>query len=306
MSASLDSNGAITVRRSELACPAHSLKMMAKAAASEADEVVFDLEDGCAPSQKIAARKTLIEAFTTLNFRGKIRAFRTNGIHTKFFYRDVIDIVEAAGGNIDVVVIPKVQDASDVLFADRLLTQIEQNVGLPAGRIRLEVLIESAKGVLHAEQIASSTPRLAGLIFGVVDYAGSIGAHDTVREQFALYHYPKAKTVAAARAAGIDVVDGVTLQFRDLKQCEHDSRSAAQMGFDGKWAIHPDQVPVINRIFTPSQEEITRAQEIIDLYEKADINSGSGAMVYKDEMVDAASLLAERKKLAIARKIGLV
>ncbi|MCU1220138.1 MAG: L-malyl-CoA/beta-methylmalyl-CoA lyase [Candidatus Angelobacter sp.] len=278
---------------------------MAKAAASEADEVVFDLEDGCALSQKIAARKTLVEAFTTLDFRGKIRAFRPNGVHTKFFYRDVIEVVEAAGNRIDVVVVPKVQDAADVIFADRLLTQIEQNIGLPIGRIRLEVLIESAKGVLHAEQIANSTPRLSGLIFGVVDYAGNIGARDTVREQFALYHYPKAKTVAAARAAGIDVIDSVTLQFRDLKQCEQDSISAAQMGFDGKWAIHPDQVPVINRAFTPSQEEITRAREIIDLYEQADANSGLGAMVYKDEMVDAASLPAERKKLAIARKIGL-
>lgn len=296
----------VTVRRSELACPAHSLKMMAKAAASEADEVVFDLEDGCAPSQKVAARKVLIEAFTRLDFRGKIRAFRPNGIHTKFFYRDVIEVVEAAGGNIDVVVIPKVQDSTDVLFADQLLTQIEQNIGLQPGRIRLEVLIESAKGVLHAEQIAASTPRLAGLIFGVVDYAGNIGARDSVREQFALYHYPKAKTVAAARAAGIDVIDGVTLQFRDLKQCEHDAHSAAQMGFDGKWAIHPAQVPIINRAFTPSPEEITRAREIIELYDKADAACGLGAMVYKDEMVDAASLPAERKKLAIARKTGLV
>jgi citrate lyase subunit beta/citryl-CoA lyase len=295
-----------TVRRTELACPAHSLTMMAKAVASEADEVVFDLEDGCAPSQKIAARKTLIEAFNTLDFRGKVRAFRPNALNTKFFYRDVIEVVEAAGSRIDVVVLPKVQDAADVLFADRLLTQIEQNVGLPVGSIRLEVLIESAKAVLHAEEIAASTPRLAGLIFGVVDYAGNIGARDPVREQFALYHYPKAKTVAAARAAGIDVLDGVTLQFRDLEQCEHDATLAAQMGFDGKWAIHPEQVPVINRIFTPSPEEITRAQEIIALYEKADADSGLGAVVYKDEMVDAASLPMERRKLAIARKAGLI
>ena len=295
-----------TVRRSELACPAHSLKMMAKAAASEADEVIFDLEDGCAPSQKIAARKTLVEAFNTLDFRGKVRAFRANGLHTKFFYRDVIEVVEAAGSRIDVVVLPKVQSAADVLFADRLLTQIEQNVGLPLGRIRLEALIESAKAVLHAEEIATSTPRLASLIFGVVDYAGNIGARNPVREQFALYHYPKAKTVAAARAAGIDVLDGVTLQFRDLQQCEHDAHSAAQMGFDGKWAIHPDQVPVINRAFTPSPDEITRAQEIIALYEKSDADSGLGAVVYKDEMIDAASLPIERRKLAIALKIGLL
>jgi citrate lyase subunit beta/citryl-CoA lyase len=301
-----DGEATIAIRRSELACPAHSLKMMAKAAASAADEVIFDLEDGCAPSQKTAARKTLIEAFNTLDFQGKVRAFRANGIHTKFFYRDVIEVVEAAGSKIDVLVLPKIHEAADVLFADRLLTQIEQNIGLEPGRIRLEALIESAKGVLHAEQIAASTPRLAGLIFGVVDYAGNIGARDSVREQFALYHYPKAKTIAAARAASIDVVDGVTLQFRDLEQCEHDARSATQMGFDGKWAIHPDQVAVINRVFTPSREEIVRAQEILELYRKADVDSGTGAMVYQDEMVDAASLPIEQKKLAIAKKTGLI
>lgn len=302
----LDFVAPAVVRRSELACPAHSLKMMAKAAAGEADEVIFDLEDGCAPSQKVAARTTLIEALKTLDFRGKIRAFRANGIHTKFFYRDVIEVVEAAGENVDVLVLPKVHDAADVLFADRLLAQIEQNMGWPVGRIKLEVLIESARGVLHAEQIAAATPRLAALIFGVVDYAGSIGAPGPVREQFALYHYPKAKTVAAARAAGIDVIDGVTLQLRDLELCEHDARSAAQMGFDGKWAIHPDQVAVINRVFTPSREELLRAQEILKAYEKADRDSGAGAFVYKDEMVDAASLPIERKRLAIAKKCGLI
>src|SRR5947207_5091446 len=279
----------VTVRRSELACPAHSLKMMTKAAASEADEVVFDLEDGCALSQKEAARKTLVEAFTTLDFKGKVRAFRPNGVHTKFFYRDVIEVVEAAGANIDVMVLPKVHDAADVLFADRLLTQIEQNVGLTVGRIKLEVLIERAKGVLHAEQIAAASPRMTSLIRGTVDYAGDIGARTPVREQFELYRYPKAKTVAAARAAGIAAVDGVTLQFRDLKQCEQDASSAMEMGFDGKWAIHPDQVAVINRVFTPSPEELIRAREILELYRQADAD-GSGVIVYKDEMVDAASL----------------
>jgi citrate lyase subunit beta/citryl-CoA lyase len=296
----------ITVRRSELVCPASSLKMMAKAATSDADEVVFDLEDGCALSQKVSARKTVIEAFTTLDFHGKIRAFRPNGIHSKFFYRDVIEVVEAAGSKIDAVVLAKINNANDVLFADLLLTQIEQNIGLPPGHIRLEALIESAKGVLHAEQIAASTPRLSALIFGVLDYASDVGMRDPVREQFALYHYPKAQTVAAARAAGIDVLDGITLQFRDLQQCEQDSLTAARMGFNGKWAIHPDQVSVINRVFTPSEEEITRALEIIELYDKAGADSGAGVVVYKDEMVDAASLPIERKKLAIAKKIGLL
>ncbi|HEV2963577.1 MAG TPA: CoA ester lyase [Candidatus Angelobacter sp.] len=295
----------ISVRRTELACPAHSLKMMTKAAASEADEVIFDLEDGCALSQKIEARKTLVQALNSLEFKGKIRAFRPNSIRTKFFYRDVIEVVEAAGSNIDVMVLPKVQEASDVLFADLLLSQIEQNIGLAAGRIRLEALIESAKGVLHAEQIAISTPRLASLIFGVADYGGDIGSREPVREQFALYHYPKAKTVAAARAAGLDVIDSITLQFRDLAQCEHDAREAARMGFDGKWAIHPDQVPVINRVFTPTNEELVRAQEILELYRKADAESGVGAFVYKDEMIDGANLHIEWRKLAIAKKTNL-
>lgn len=296
----------VTVRRTELVCPAHSLKMMAKAAATEADEVIFDLEDGCAPSQKVEARKSLIDAFRTLDFQGKIRAFRANGIQTKFFYRDVIEVVEAVGEQIDVLVVPKVHDAVDVLFADRLLTQIEQNMSWAPGRIKLEVLIESARGVLHAEQIAASTPRLAALIFGVVDYAGNIGAREPVHEQFALYHYPKAKTVAAARAAGIDVIDGVTLQLRDLELCENDARSAARMGFDGKWAIHPDQVAVINRALTPSPEELIRAREMVEAYQKSARESGAGAFIYKDEMVDAASLPIERKKLAIAKKCGLI
>lgn len=298
--------GSAVVRRSELACPAHSLKMMAKAAAGEADEVIFDLEDGCAPSQKVAGRATLIEALKTLDFRGKVRAFRANGIHTKFFYRDVIEVVEAAGEYIDVLVLPKVHEAVDVVFADRLLSGIEQNMGWPVGRIKLEALIESAQGVLHAEQIALATPRLAALIFGVVDYAGSIGAPGPVREQFAVYHYAKAKTVAAARAAGIEVIDGVTLQLRDLEQCEQDARLAAQMGFDGKWAIHPDQVAIVNRVFTPSREELVRAQEILEAYEKADQEAGAGVFVYKDEMVDAANLSIERKRLAIAKKCGLI
>jgi citrate lyase subunit beta/citryl-CoA lyase len=295
-----------SVRRTELTCPAHSLKMMTKAAGSEADEVILDLEDSCAVSQKEGARKTLIEALNTLDFKNKIRAFRPNNIRTKFFYRDVIDVVEAAGKNIDVMVLPKSNDPADVLFADRLLTQVEQNMGLPVGRIKLEVLIESAKAVLSADVIAACTPRMAGLIFGIADYAGDIGAKELTTEQFAVYHYPKAKTIAAARAAGIDVIDNVTLQFRDLAQCEKDARAASQMGFDGKWAIHPDQVKVINKVFSPSPDELTRASEILDLYKKADLDQGLGAIVYKDEMVDAATLRVEWKKLAVAKKAGLL
>jgi citrate lyase subunit beta/citryl-CoA lyase len=147
---------------------------------------------------------------------------------------------------------------------------------------------------------------MAGLIFGIADYAGDTGAKELTTEQFQVYHYPKSKTIAAARAAGIDVIDNVTLQFRDLEQCRKDARAASQMGFDGKWAIHPDQIKIINEVFTPSKDELTRAVEILDLYKKADLDQGIGAIVYKDEMVDAATLRVEWKKVAVAKKAGLL
>lgn len=294
-----------SVRRTELTCPAHSMKMMQKAADSAADEVILDLEDSCAVSQKIEARQTLIQALNTLDFKGKIRAFRPNNIRTKFFYRDLIEIVEAAGKNIDVVVIPKVFGVEDVLFVDRLLSQIEENVGLEQGGIKLEVLIEGAKSLLHAEQIAACTPRMTALIFGIADFAGDIGAKLN-GDQFSTFHYAKAHTIAAARAAGIDVIDNVTLQFKDLEQVRKDAAAGAVLGFDGKWAIHPSHIEVINSVYTPTQDEIRRARAILQAYAKADTEHGQGAIVFEDEMVDAATLRVEWKKLVVARKAGLV
>ncbi|HEX8034658.1 MAG TPA: CoA ester lyase [Ktedonobacterales bacterium] len=296
----------IVVRRSELTCPGHSLKMMAKAAATDADQVMFDLEDACAVSQKVAARQTVIEALRTLDFGNKLRTFRPNNVRTKFFYRDLIDVVEAAGQYLDGVVIPKVNGPEDVLFVDRLLSQIEENIDLPIGHITIEALIESAEGVLHAEQIAKATPRMGGLIFGLVDFAGDIGARELGAEQVFYYNYAKAKTITAARAAGITCLDGVTIAVRDLDACRRDAHMAAHMGFDGKWAIHPTQVPVINEAFTPTSEEIARAQRIVSAYERAGAEQGLGAIVVDDTMIDAAQLRVDRKTLALARKAGLI
>lgn len=295
-----------SVRRSELTCPAHSLKMMAKAAASSADEVIFDLEDACAVSQKVEARKTLVEALSTLEFGGKVRAFRPNGIRTRYFYRDVIDVLEAAGRFVDVVVIPKVDSADDVRFVDRLVTQIEENMGLPVGRIKLEILIESAKGLLRAEEIAACSPRNASLIFGVADYAGDVGARALEGDHFAAFHYPKSHLIAAARAAGIDAIDSVTLQLRDLERVRRDSEAGARMGFDGKWAVHPAHLEPIHQAYSPSRPELERALAIMEVYAKADQEQGAGAIVFEDQMVDAASLRVEWRKIAIARRIGLL
>jgi len=268
--------------------------------------VILDLEDSCAVSLKVAARATVIEALNTLDFGGRIRALRPNPLESRFFHQDLVEVVSAAGARLDVVVLPKVGSADEVRFVDRLLSLIEQDAGLPVGRLRLEVLIESAAGVLHAEAIAAASPRMASLIFGIADYAGDTSARELGDEQFAVYHYPKAKIIAAARAAGIDAIDNVTLRFRDLAQCERDAARAAQLGFDGKWAVHPDQVPVINRAFSPTPDELARAAEIIALYRQADSDRGLGAIVYQDEMVDAATLRVEWKRLSIGKKAGLI
>lgn len=295
----------VVVRRTELTTPAHSLKLAAKAAASEADEVMLDLEDACAVSQKVGARKTLVESLNTLEWGNKVRAFRPNNIKTKYFLDDMLEVVGGAGKNIDVIIIPKTELPDEVKFVDALLTHIERKNDLPVGRIKLEVLIESAKGIIHAHEIATASPRMTGLIFGVADYAGEMGAL-LKEDTFTDFSYAKQKTVAAARYAGIDAVDCVTLKFRDLELAKRDAEQARSMGFDGKWCIHPDQVKVVNAAFTPTTEELERAKKIVEEYRKADVEKGLGAIVIGEEMVDAATIRVERKHIAIAYKAGLV
>lgn len=295
------------VRRSELTCPGHSLKMMQRAAASAADEVIFDLEDACAVSQKVEARRAVVEAFRGCVFTGgKVRAYRINGVHTPFCYRDLVDVLEAVGDRIDAVVIPKVRSADDVRFVDRLVGQIEQARGLPAGRIRLEALVETAAAVLEAPAIARSSPRLDSLIFGIADYAGDIGARDFKDEASApTFLFARSQLLAAARVAGLDAIDAVTVQLKDPERLGRDARSAAQLGFDGKWAIHPGQLEIVNAAFTPTAAELERARRIMEAYAHADRALGLGAIVVDDEMIDAATLAVEEKKLAAAARAGL-
>jgi len=293
------------VRRTELVTPAHSLRMMAKAASSEADEVIFDLEDAVAPGMKEEARRLLIEALRTLDFRGKVVAYRMNGVKTKYAYRDVIEVIEAAGEVVDCLIIPKSEGPEDVLFVDRLLTQIEAARGLHK-QVRLEVLIETASALLQAEQIARCSPRLSSLIFGPLDYAASIGAREVVKDHFSFFHYPRAHLLAAAKAAGLDAIDGITLNVRDRETLIFDARMAAAMGFDGKWVIHPDQIGPVNEIFSPSVEEIARARRIIEAYRKACEGERIGAIVVDDQLVDEAVIKLEERKLLIAKRAGLL
>lgn len=293
------------VRRTELVTPAHSLKMMAKAAASAADEVIFDLEDAVAPGMKEEARGILIDALRALDFQGKVVAYRMNGVETKYAYRDIIEVIEAAGEAVDCIIIPKSEGPEDALFVDRLLTQLEAAKGLQK-QVRLEVLIETASALLQAGQIARCSPRMSSLIFGSIDYAASIGAREVGQEQFLYFHYPRAHLLAAAKAAGLDAIEGITLNIRDRERLVTDSKTSAAMGFDGKWVIHPDQIGPVNDIFSPSKEEIARARRIIEAYRKACEEERIGAIVVDDQFVDEAVIKLEERKLLIAKRAGLL
>lgn len=293
------------VRRTELTCPGGSLRMAAKAAGSAADEVILDLEDSVAPSAKAAARAAVIEAIRTLDWGDKIVAFRPNGFRTEWAYRDIIEVVEGAGERLDVMVIPKANGPEEIHYADFLLTQIEARLGRRRP-IRIEALIESAAAVLRAHDIARASDRMESLCFGIGDYAGDLGARDIMAEQFGWFLYPKHQVLVAARAAGIDALDNITLDVRDPEAAHRDAQRSARLGFDGKWAIHPAQVQPINDAFTPSAEEIAAAQRYVDAYARAGAEAGRGAITAGDEMVDAATVRIEARKLAVARKAGRI
>ncbi len=291
-------------RRAELSTPGHDLKMLRKAAGTSADMVLMDLEDGCAPSQKVPARGVVVEAAKTLDWGGKVVAFRPNGLRTPYFFDDLTEVVGQAGEFLDVIVLPKIEGPEDVRYVDRLLEHLEWKHDLEPGRLRIEVLIETAQGVLNAGAIARSSPRLVALLFGIYDYAGEVGA--TVgSDTFTDFTFAKQSTLAAARAAGLLALDGITARFKDLELTRTESESSRRMGFDGKWAIHPSQIDVIQQVFTPSREELDRAVRRVTAYRHAD-REGRGAIVVGEEMVDEATIRTEMKRVALGRRLGLL
>ncbi len=293
------------VRRSEITTPGHSVKMIAKAAGTGADLVMMDLEDACAVSQKVAARDAVIEAANTVEWGDTIAAFRPNNVHTEFFFDDITRVVLEAGKNIDIIILPKTESADEIRYVDQLLTHLERKAGLPHGKIGLEVLIESCKAVLEVEKIATASPRLEALIFGVADYAADTGAElrPDINTDFT---YSRQKLVNAAHANGLDAIDCVTINFRDMDQVRTDATIGKRMGFDGKWCIHPKHVEIVNEVYTPTPAQVARAKDLIALYDKADSDDGLGAVVYGDEMVDKATIRVEERILGVARKAGLV
>lgn len=281
-------------RRSELATPASNEHMCEKAARAGADLVFLDLEDACAPSAKESARATAVAALTTLDWGDTIRAVRINGLDTPWCHGDIIEVVTGARDALDVIIVPKVLSAQDVWWVDVLLTQLEAKLKLTRP-IALEALIEEADGLLNVREIARASGRLEALIFGAGDLSASLGARVDGNFQPAgeypgdYWHAVRVQVLAAARAAGMAAVDAPYPGYRDEAGYRRAATQAALLGFDGKWAIHPDQVRVANEIFTPTTEEVAEARSILADYRRAEAG-GVGAVGRDGKLVDAAMM----------------
>lgn len=306
------------LNRSELAVPASNPQLFEKAAKSEADVVFLDLEDAVAPDDKPQARRNAIKALNEIDWGRKSVSVRINGLDTHYMYRDVVDVVEQAGARLDLVMVPKVGTAADIYAVDMLLTQIEAAQNLTK-RIGIEVIIETALGMMNVNEIAAASPRLESLHFGVADYAASTRARTTNIGGFNpdyvvltdaeeaggrtnhfgdQWHYALARIVVAARANGLRPLDGPYGNFNDPDGYRAAARRAAALGCEGKWAIHPTQVKLANEFFTPSEAEIAKARRILDAMEAA-AKEGKGAVALDGRLIDIASI---RQAEALVKK----
>jgi len=282
--------------------PASSPRFLAKARELGVDEVFLDLEDSVMPQAKDEARQAAVAALRAGGWDGKVVAVRVNDATTPWAYRDVITVVEGAGAAIDVIMLPKVTSPAQVAWLDLLLGQLERATGLPAGGIGIEAQIEDAAGLRDVDAIAAASPRLAALIFGPGDFTASLGMRSLdLGGQPAgylggdAYHYVLMRILVAARAAGVQAIDGPYARIPDIEGLRTAATSAAALGFDGKWVLHPGQIPVVNEVFTPSAAEYERAAGILEAYEQAT----DGAVMFGGEMIDEAS---RKMALAIAAK----
>jgi malyl-CoA/(S)-citramalyl-CoA lyase len=297
------------LNRSELAVPGSQPNLFAKAAESEADVIFLDLEDAVAPEEKEQARFNIIKSLNEMDWRNKTMSIRINGLDTHYMYRDLVDIVEQAGDRLDLIMVPKVGTASDVYAIDMLLTQIEDAKGFKK-RIGLEHIIETALGMQNVTDIASASKRNESLHFGVADYAESTRARTTViggvNKDYAvltddeddnsrqlhwgdMWHYALARMIVACRANGLRPVDGPFGDFQDERGYLASARRAAVLGCEGKWAIHPSQIPLANQVMSPSESEITKAQRILEAMAEAE-KKGKGAVSLDGRLIDYASI----------------
>lgn len=289
--------------RCQLFGPGSRTALFEKMAASAADVINLDLEDSVAPSDKDQARANIIEATHSVDWGKKTLSVRINGLDSPFWYRDVVDLLEQASDRLDMIMIPKVGCAADLYAVDALVTAVERAKGR-AKPIAFEVIIESAAGISHVEEIAAASPRLQAMSLGAADFAASMGMQTTgiggTQENYYMlregarywsdpWHWAQTAIVAACRTHGILPVDGPFGDFSDDEGFRAQARRSATLGMVGKWAIHPKQVALANEVFTPSEAAVAEAREILSAMELAK-SRGEGATVYKGRLVDIASI----------------
>lgn len=286
--------------------PGSSPRFLEKAQTLPVDEVFLDLEDAVAPLAKEEARKNIVGALREGDWTGKTRVVRVNDLSTQWTYRDVIEVVEGAGEFLDAIILPKVQDSTEVVWLDTLLTQIEKTMGMEVGRIGIEAQIENARGLVNVDTIAASSKRLEALVFGPADFMASINMRTLVvgeqppgYTEGDAYHYILMRLLMAARMHDLQVIDGPYLQIKDVEGYRRVARRAAALGFDGKWVLHPLQVEAANEVFSPSQEDYDRAELILEAYEYYTTVEKRGAAMLGDEMIDEAS---RKMALVVAAK----
>jgi citrate lyase subunit beta / citryl-CoA lyase len=268
--------------------------MCAKAPSSGADLVFLDLEDACAPIVKASSRAIVVDALTGQDWGRVVRAVRVNGLETPWCYGDVVEVVTGAREAVDIIIVPKARSARDVWWFDVLLTQLETELGLTK-RIGLEVLIEEAEGLSNAAEIARASDRLEAIIFGAGDLSASM--HARVDGNFDpigpypgdFWHFARVQILAAARAAGIDAIDAPYPAYQDPDGYRQAAEHASLLGYDGKWAIHPGQVPIANEVFAPTAAEIADARESVEIYRRSEAE-GVGAIGREGKLVDAAHM----------------
>src|SRR5918996_1461841 len=285
-------------RRSCLSVPGSSEKMMGKAPGLGADMVFLDLEDAVAPLEKEPARDKVVKAINDLDWGDTVLCVRVNAWDTEWTYRDVVDVVENASERLDELMLPKVQSAAEVQALDMLLTQIEAVTGRQS-RVGIEAQIETTRGLINVEEICAASPRLETIIFGPADFAASMempvltGGVQIPEYPGDHFHYVFSKILMAGRANGLQVIDGPYLKIRELDALRDYAMRTRILGYDGKWALHPDQVKVINEVYTPTQEQFDHAWDILEAYERATTEGGAGerkgAVMFGDEMIDEAS-----------------
>ncbi len=271
----------------------------------------LDLEDSVAPNEKVAARGKVVSAIRDHDWGERVLCVRVNAWDTPWTYGDVIDVVANAGPRLDEVMLPKVQSAAEVVALDLLLTQVERNAGLPVGHVGIEAQIETARGLINVDEICAASPRLETIIFGPADFAasiempvltGGVAIPDYPGDHF---NYVFSRILMAGRANGLQVIDGPFLKVRELDALREFAQRTRILGYDGKWALTPDQALVLNEVYSPTQEQFDRAWNILEAYRVATEENRTGAVMFGDEMIDEASRKMATKFVTRGERAGL-